>query len=123
MFKKLSAVLLMVVLTISVASVASADVFDEKSALLNEYVTLLTGTWHNSFLYAKTWDGMKKDIELDASCLSIGGDNRIYCQWDDHDYKGNGGEILLTTSKDKIGIVFEANGITTVVYYKKATNK
>ena len=100
----------------SIAEVSSTENLSQRVKVLEEYATLLEGTWElEGDKGQPPWE-----FVFDASCLSINAIGQVYYQW----YTGSGsseayGEILLTLDADKICIIYVADGRHEITTYRR----
>ena len=121
--KRLLAVILVLSMLLALPAVSGADIAATRQ-VLDEYTKLLTGTWklyHYDSLsdIMKLWEDMPKELKISRTNLSINAQGQVYHIWSIWNFKGNGGEVLLTDSDDVIGLVYTVNGITTIAYYER----
>ncbi len=121
--KKLLSVLLVFVMLLMIPVVSGADMAGSRQ-MLEEYTKALTGNWklyHYDSLsdIMKLWEGMPKELKITKTNLSINALGQVYHIWSITNFKGNGGEVLLTGDENIIGLVFTSNGITTIAYYER----
>ena len=121
--KRLLAVILVLSMLLALPAVSGADIAATRQ-VLDEYTELLTGTWklyHYDSLsdIMKLWEDMPKELKISRTNLSINAQGQVYHIWSIWNFKGNGGEVLLTDSDDVIGLVYTVNGITTIAYYER----